>query len=64
MWRSLPICFLLMVLLPRAAGATDAASDGERLRKAGRYADAQKLLEPAVLRDPHGLAARLTRARL
>ncbi|MDB4967228.1 MAG: repeat-containing protein [Myxococcales bacterium] len=48
----------LLLMLPRLAGA-DAAADGERLRKAGRYADAQKLLEPAVQRDPRALAARL-----
>jgi tetratricopeptide (TPR) repeat protein len=46
-------------MVPRWAGA-DAAADGERLRNAGRYGDAQKLLEPAVQRDPHAFAARLS----
>src|SRR5947207_3232463 len=59
MWRKLPLCLLLMMLPRLADAAGDAAADGERLRKAGRYAEAQKLLEPAVQRDPRGFAARL-----
>src|SRR5690349_14428669 len=57
MSRSLVLALLL--LMPRVAGA-DAAADGEKLRKVGRYTDAQKVLEPAVQRDPHALAARLS----
>ncbi len=55
MWRSLAIA--LVLLFPNFAGA-DAASDGERLRKAGRYAEAEKLLAPIVQRDPRAFAAR------
>lgn len=57
MRRSLAIA--LLMIFPRIAGA-DAAADGEKLRRAGRYAEAEKLLAPLVQRDPHALAARLS----
>ncbi|MCU1276888.1 MAG: repeat-containing protein [bacterium] len=57
MWRPLVIAFA--VLFPNF-GRADVAADGERLRRAGRYADAEKILAPAVERDPHALAARLS----
>jgi tetratricopeptide (TPR) repeat protein len=49
----------LLLMVSRLAVA-DAAADGERLRKAGRYAEAEKLLAPLVQRDPRAFAARLS----
>jgi cellulose synthase operon protein C len=57
MWRLLVIG--LVPLFPNF-GWADAAGDGERLRRAGRYADAEKILAPVVQRDPRALAARLS----
>src|SRR5690242_12188793 len=48
----------LLLLFPNFAFG-DVAADGEKLRKAGKYAEAEKLLTAAVQRDPHALAARL-----
>jgi tetratricopeptide (TPR) repeat protein len=56
--RSLPAILLGLLCLPRPALA-DVAAEGAKLLKSGRYAEAQKLLEPALQRDPHALAARL-----
>ena len=56
MWR--PLVLGLLMMLPRLARA-DVAADGERLRKAGRYSEAEKLLAPVVQRDPRAFAARL-----
>jgi tetratricopeptide (TPR) repeat protein len=55
MWR--PLVIALVLLFPNF-GRADVASDGERLRRQGRYADAEKLLAPVVQRDPHAFAAR------
>ncbi|HXU68508.1 MAG TPA: tetratricopeptide repeat protein [Polyangia bacterium] len=57
MWR--PLVIGLVVLFPNF-GRADVASDGERLRRAGKYAEAEKLLAPVVQRDPHAFAARLS----
>jgi tetratricopeptide (TPR) repeat protein len=57
MRHQLPVLVLLMLVV--RAAAADPASDGERLRKAGRYGEAEKLLEAAVQKDPRALAARL-----
>ena len=57
MWR--PLVIGLVLLFPNF-GHADPAADGERLRRAGRYAEAEKLLAPAVQRDPHAFAARLS----
>jgi tetratricopeptide (TPR) repeat protein len=57
MWR--PLAIGLVLLFPNF-GHADVASDGERLRRAGRYAEAEKVLAPAVQRDPHAFAARLS----
>ena len=57
MWR--PLVIGLVVLFPNF-GRADVASDGEQLRRAGKYAEAEKLLAPAVQRDPHAFAARLS----
>ncbi|HEX6837428.1 MAG TPA: tetratricopeptide repeat protein, partial [Polyangia bacterium] len=57
MWR--PLAIGLVLLFPHFAAA-DPAADGERLRRAGRYAEAEKLLAPAVQRDPRAFAARLS----
>src|ERR1700744_1552940 len=59
MWR--PLVALIFLLFTESFGGVahaDSAADGERLRKSGRYAEAQALLEPGVERDPKGLAAR------
>jgi tetratricopeptide (TPR) repeat protein len=55
MWRPL---VPLLVLSLSASAYGDPAADGERLRKSGRYAEAQQLLEPVVRRDPRAFAAR------
>ncbi|HWE31452.1 MAG TPA: tetratricopeptide repeat protein, partial [Polyangia bacterium] len=57
MWR--PLVIGLVILLPKI-GRADVAADGERLRRAGRYAEAEKMLAPAVQRDPRAFAARLS----
>lgn len=57
MWR--PLVIGLVLLFP-SLGRADAAADGERLRRAGRYAEAEKILAPAVQRDPRAFAARLS----
>ncbi len=57
MWR--PLAIALVVLFPNF-GRADVAADGEKLRRAGRYAEAEKLLAPVVQRDPRALAARLS----
>ncbi|HEY1586379.1 MAG TPA: tetratricopeptide repeat protein, partial [Polyangia bacterium] len=57
MWR--PLIIGLVLLFPNF-GRADTAADGERLRKAGRYAEAEKVLAPAVQRDPRAFAARLS----
>jgi cellulose synthase operon protein C len=55
--RALLPALLVLSLAPRAFA--DAALDGEKLRKQGRYADAEKVLAAAVQKDPRALAARL-----
>ncbi|HEX4461510.1 MAG TPA: hypothetical protein VIA18_26195, partial [Polyangia bacterium] len=55
MWR--PLVPLVLLVFTTTAHA-DTAADGERLRKSGRYAEAQALLEPVVQRDPKAFAAR------
>ena len=57
MWR--PLVIGLVLLFPNF-GRADVAADGERLRRAGRYAEAEKILAPAVQRDPRAFAARLS----
>lgn len=57
MWR--PLAIGLLLLFPNF-GWADPAADGERLRRAGRYAEAEKALAPAVQRDPRAFAARLS----
>jgi cellulose synthase operon protein C len=57
MWR--PLVIAVAVLFPNF-GWADVAADGEKLRCAGRYAEAEKLLAPAVQRDPRALAARMS----
>lgn len=57
MWR--PLAIGLLLLFPNF-GWADPAADGERLRRAGRYAEAEKVLAPAVQRDPRAFAARLS----
>ena len=56
MWR--PLVIALFLLFP-SFGRADVVADGERLRKSGRYAEAEKLLAPIVQRDPRAFAARL-----
>ncbi len=55
MWR--PLVPLVLLAFTTTAHA-DAAADGERLRKSGRFAEAQALLEPVVKKDPKAFAAR------
>jgi tetratricopeptide (TPR) repeat protein len=68
MLRSLAVALLLaspLYAAPRATPASEtAAHKGEALRKTGKYAEARKLLEEALVREPDALHARLELGRI